>query len=121
MLPEVKKPGWNRPSPGDDMLCNNAVSGSSARFCLLSAPSDWSLLQHALMGGQEEIPQDWVVGVISSTLALFDHLIRSHQHVRWYRQADLLGRFQIDDQLKLFRLLDGYPPVSRLSKSCPRT
>ena len=27
--PEVKKPGWNRPSPGDDAI-NNAVSGSSA-------------------------------------------------------------------------------------------
>ena len=31
----------------------------------------------------------------------FDHLVRSRQHIRRNRQADLLGRFQIDDQLKL--------------------
>src|SRR4029077_944473 len=37
---------------------------------------------------------------------LFDHLIRSRQHVRWNRQADLLGGFQIDDELELRRLLD---------------
>jgi hypothetical protein len=39
--------------------------------------------------------------------ALFDHPIGPRQHVRRNRQADLFGRFQIDDQLKLFRLLDG--------------
>src|SRR5262245_41287256 len=33
-------------------------------------------------------------------------LIRSRQHVRWERNADLLGGFQIDDELKLRRLLD---------------
>ena len=39
------------------------------------------------------------------TACLFDHLIRPRQHVRWNRQADLLGRFQIDDELELRRLL----------------
>jgi hypothetical protein len=29
-----------------------------------------------------------------------DHLIRSHQHIWWNRQADLLSRFQIDDELE---------------------
>ena len=38
-------------------------------------------------------------------LLLFDHLIRSHQHVRRNRQADLLRCLEIDDQLKLHRLL----------------
>ena len=37
---------------------------------------------------------------------LSDHFIRPHQHVRRNRQADLLGGFQIDDELELRRLLD---------------
>src|SRR5258708_5728154 len=37
---------------------------------------------------------------------LFDHFVRSRQHIRWNRQADLLGGFQIDHQLKLCRPLD---------------
>src|SRR5262249_31654 len=36
----------------------------------------------------------------------FDHLVRSRQHIRWYRQADLLRRIEIDDQFKLHWLLD---------------
>jgi hypothetical protein len=36
---------------------------------------------------------------------LLDHLIRPRQHVGRNRQADLLGRFQIDDELELCRLL----------------
>jgi hypothetical protein len=39
-------------------------------------------------------------------LASFDHFIRPHQHVRRNRDADLLGRLQVDDQLKLCRLFD---------------
>ena len=42
---------------------------------------------------------------------LLDYLIRSHQHVRRDREANLLGRFEID-QLKLGRVLDRQ--VSRL-------
>jgi hypothetical protein len=34
-----------------------------------------------------------------------NHLVRPHQHVRRNRQADLLGRFQINDEFKLLRLL----------------
>jgi hypothetical protein len=37
---------------------------------------------------------------------LLDHFIRSHQHVWRNRQADLLSGFQIDDELKLYWLLD---------------
>ena len=48
-------------------------------------------------------------------LCLFNDLIRPYQHVRWNRQADLLGGFQIDDELELFRLLDWVgPPAWRL-------
>src|SRR5882724_2583314 len=36
---------------------------------------------------------------------LLDHPIRPRQHVRRNRQADLLGGFQIDDQLELLWLL----------------
>src|SRR6266511_644386 len=36
-----------------------------------------------------------------------NHLIRSRQQVRRNRQADLLRRFQIDDELELLRLLHG--------------
>src|SRR5262249_44576072 len=38
---------------------------------------------------------------LDTCLFSFDHFIRSCQHVRRNRQADLLGSFQIDDQLKL--------------------
>jgi len=38
---------------------------------------------------------------------LLDHLIRPRQRVRRNRQADLLGRFQIDDELEPYGLLDG--------------
>src|SRR5215470_919729 len=44
---------------------------------------------------------------------ILDHLIRSRQHVRRNRQTDLLRGFEIDDQLKLRRLL--YREISRLS------
>jgi len=36
---------------------------------------------------------------------LLDHPIRPRQHIRRNRQADLFGRFEIDDELELFRLL----------------
>jgi hypothetical protein len=36
---------------------------------------------------------------------LFDDFIRTHQHVRWHRQADLLGGFEVDYEHKLHRLL----------------
>src|SRR5437762_67003 len=35
----------------------------------------------------------------------FDHLIRSRQHVQRNRESDLLGRFQVDHELKLRWLL----------------
>ena len=38
---------------------------------------------------------------------LANHFVRPHQHIWRNRQADLLGGFQIDHQLKLRRLLDG--------------
>ena len=50
-----------------------------------------------------------------------DHLIRSRQHVRRNRQADLLGGFQIDDELKLRRLLESATRRAlRPLGSCPR-
>src|SRR6266850_1740106 len=42
----------------------------------------------------------------------FDHPIRSRQNIRRNRQPDLLGRFEIDDELELLRLL--YREISRL-------
>ena len=43
---------------------------------------------------------------------LIDHLIRSCQHVWWNCKSDLLGRFQIDHELKRRRSL--YGQVARL-------
>src|SRR6266540_1977014 len=43
--------------------------------------------------------------VPSKNLKSLNHLVRSHQHVRRNRQADLLSRRQIDDELELLRLL----------------
>jgi len=37
----------------------------------------------------------------------FDDLVRSHQHVRWNRPADLLRGLESDYELKLRGLLDG--------------
>src|SRR5215510_8632657 len=39
-------------------------------------------------------------------LPSLDHLVRPDQHVRRNCQTDLLGRFQIDDELEFLRLLD---------------
>jgi hypothetical protein len=38
---------------------------------------------------------------------ILDHLIRSRYHVGWNRDADLLGGYQIDYELKFHRLLYG--------------
>ena len=37
---------------------------------------------------------------------IFDHLIRTRQHVRRNGQANLLGGFQVDDKFELLRLFD---------------
>jgi hypothetical protein len=54
------------------------------------------------------------VGEISSILASslgflpsLDHPVRSRQNIRRNRQADLLRRFEIDDELEFDRLLEG--------------
>jgi hypothetical protein len=44
---------------------------------------------------------------VSNVEPLLNDFIRSRQHVRRNRQADLLRCLQIDDELKLFWLLDG--------------
>jgi len=48
-------------------------------------------------------------GMLSHCLS--DHSVRPRQHSRRNHEADLFRRFQIDDQLKLLRLL--YREVSR--------
>ena len=42
---------------------------------------------------------------VSNVEPLLDDFIRPRQHVRRNRQADLLGRLEIDHELKLRRLL----------------
>src|SRR5262245_50208937 len=42
-----------------------------------------------------------------SPLFSLDHLIRSRQHVGWNREPDLLRGLQVNDELKLRRLLYG--------------
>jgi hypothetical protein len=54
---------------------------------------------------QCDVARDRVDGEFNSILALFNHLVRSCQHIRRDRQTDLLGGFQIDDEVELFRLL----------------
>src|SRR5262249_25121305 len=44
---------------------------------------------------------------IVSTSRLSNHLIGSRQHIGWNRYADLFRCFQIDDELKVHRLLYG--------------
>src|SRR5262249_9449783 len=45
--------------------------------------------------------------LVTLTFFSFDYRVRPRQHVRRYRQADLLGSFQIDDELEFLRLLHG--------------
>src|SRR5262249_47427534 len=44
---------------------------------------------------------------LDTCLFSLDHLIRTRQHVRWNREADLLRCLQVDHKLELRRLLDG--------------
>ena len=46
------------------------------------------------------------------SVALPYYLVRPRQHIRWNRQADLLGGFEIDDELEFYWLL--YRKISRL-------
>jgi hypothetical protein len=46
----------------------------------------------------------WTIQRVSVQSSL-NHLVRSRQHIGGNRQADLLGRFQIDNELELCRLL----------------
>jgi hypothetical protein len=46
----------------------------------------------------------------------FNDLIRPHQQVRRNRQADLLGRFEIDDELELKRTMSDFKSLQ--STSC---
>jgi hypothetical protein len=40
------------------------------------------------------------------SFASSNYSVRSRQHIRWNREADLLRGFQVDHQFKLRRLLD---------------
>ena len=44
---------------------------------------------------------------VSNVEPLLNNFVRSRQHVRRNGQTDLLCRFEIDDELKLRRLLNG--------------
>ena len=43
-------------------------------------------------------------GVVIAFSVSLNDFVRSRQHVRWNRETDLLGRFQVDDELELFGL-----------------
>ena len=53
-------------------------------------------------GAQDSAPLYWKT---ANTPNLFDDLIRPRKKFRRKRQADLLRRFQVDNELKLRRLL----------------
>src|SRR5262245_55183180 len=48
----------------------------------------------------------WVSVSPNIATPLLDHPVRSRQHIRRNRQTDLFGGFEINDELKLRRLLD---------------
>jgi hypothetical protein len=54
-----------------------------------------------------------IIPLFHHAVSSSDHLIRSCQHVRRNREADLFGRFQIDDKFKLRWLFHG--KIRRLS------
>src|SRR5512147_2328157 len=43
---------------------------------------------------------------LDTCLFSLDHSVRSRQNIRWDRQTNLIRRLEINDQLKLHRLLD---------------
>ena len=53
------------------------------------------------------IPRKSSCRLTVSPYALLNDSIRPVQYIRRNRQADLLGSFEIDDELKLHRLFDG--------------
>ena len=42
---------------------------------------------------------------VSNVEPSLNDLVRPRQYIRWNRQTDLLGSFEIDDELELLRLL----------------
>jgi hypothetical protein len=52
-------------------------------------------------------PFDLAQDKLVKDLVLLNHPVRPRQHIRRNRHADLLGGFQIDDELELCRLLHG--------------
>src|ERR1700752_1753276 len=83
----------------------------SARFSLSAARERRKhLQQRKLPVDRQEIFSSWVSSLtrclLSQAYRLPDHLVRAYQHIRGNRQTDLLGCFQIDNELELYRLLD---------------
>ena len=79
----------------EDFPCLLRIDGSAKRKEHGAKSKDGDFFLHCLLTGEQRRTQ------------LLDHLVRPRQHVRWNRQADLLRRFQIDDEFELRRLLDG--------------
>ena len=60
---------------------------------------------------QVAISSDFIQGEITSLIGFLlspDYPIRSRQHIGRNREADLFGGFEVDRQLELLWLLDGY-------------
>ena len=102
------------------------TTGRSARPGLCAFPftrcklSSFVILRsnYCSLGGEEDRRLQ-NVALLLTIHRLPDHSIRSRQHIRRNRQADLLGGFQIDHKLELLRLLDrkvaGLAPLRILS------
>src|SRR5213594_449676 len=77
---------------------NSALSSTAKRFSPSTLQCDFRLSR-------------WRIQLILESplrfLRLPDHLVRPRQYVRRNRHADLVSGFQVDDEFKLCRLLDG--------------
>ena len=67
-------------------------------------PRIHTLGQELKIANGRSLETDLILSRIES--GLFDHLVRTQQHVPRDRQAECLGGLQIDDQLELRRLLN---------------
>src|SRR5262249_3558581 len=119
MKPSSRSP-WRKASSRDDKEECAAVERKPIRgsFSCHCASANELAVSRIVVSSQVRIVLvicccSYFLLTTADCLLSLDHLIRSRQHVRRNRQADLLGCFEIDDELELRRLLDWQ--VSRLS------
>jgi len=84
------------------------LSPSMATFASIVTKETWSFSRESRRNPQSKILLCLLaLSPVALCLFSFNHLVRPRQHIGRNRQADLLGRLQIDDELELLGLFHG--------------